>query len=421
MSNQHYHVLIIGAGTAGMMTAVQLLKARKSLRVGILEPSEKHYYQPAWTLVGAGDYKFENTVRQQSDFMPKGAEWIKDRATELEPTENKVQTEKSGTLTYDYLVVATGLIMDIDALPGLREGLEKDLVCSNYIDPQQTWRQLRNFKGGQALFTQVNSAIKCGGAPQKMAYLADDYFRKTGVRDKTKVIYAVPGSVVFGVSPYKETIEEVVKRKKITTRFFYELVAIDSEKKQARYKLLKPEMTQGSDDPESIEEIKAIEGEVSIPFDFLHLAPPQSPPEFVQYSPLAIQEGPGKGFLNVDIHSLQHVEFPNVYSAGDVAHLPTAKTGAAVRKQVPVLVNNMLRQMDGKELSDEKYEGYSSCPLVTGYGKMVLAEFKYNNERDSDPLISKLVDTSKENYSMWILKKYGLPFLYWNFMLKGRM
>jgi sulfide:quinone oxidoreductase len=153
----------------------------------------------------------------------------------------------------------------------------------------------------------------------------------------------------------------------------------------------------------------------------LHLAPPQSAPDFIKNSPLAHQEGPSKGWLNVDINSLQHNVYPNVFGLGDAAALPTAKTGAAIRKQAPVVVANLLHLIANESKIDKGYEGYSSCPLVTGYGKMVLAEFKYNNVRDSDPLLSKMVDTTKEQWSMWILKKYGLPYLYWNKMMKGTM
>ncbi|HKL04134.1 MAG TPA: FAD/NAD(P)-binding oxidoreductase, partial [Cryomorphaceae bacterium] len=128
-----------------------------------------------------------------------------------------------------------------------------------------------------------------------------------------------------------------------------------------------------------------------------------------------------KGWLEVDINSLQHKRYSNVFGLGDSAALPTAKTGAAIRKQAPVVVGNILHLIKHDKISDKDYEGYSSCPLVTGYSKMVLAEFKYNNVRDSDPLLSKFVDTTKEQYSMWLLKKYGLPYLYWNQMMKGKM
>ncbi|HKL40655.1 MAG TPA: FAD/NAD(P)-binding oxidoreductase, partial [Cryomorphaceae bacterium] len=156
-------------------------------------------------------------------------------------------------------------------------------------------------------------------------------------------------------------------------------------------------------------------------YEMLHLAPPQSAPDFIKNSPFSLKEGPNKGWLDVDVNTLQHNEYPNVFGLGDSAALPTAKTGAAIRKQAPVVVGNLIHIMEQDGKQKEKYEGYSSCPLVTGYGKMVLAEFKYGNVRDSDPFLSKFVDTTKEQYSMWILKKYGLPYLYWNRMMKGKM
>jgi sulfide:quinone oxidoreductase len=133
-----------------------------------------------------------------------------------------------------------------------------------------------------------------------------------------------------------------------------------------------------------------------------------------------VAEGPNKGWLEVDIHKLNNAKYPNVFGIGDSAALPTAKTGAAIRKQTPVVVEQ-IRAAEANTTTPDEYQGYSSCPLVTGYGKMVLAEFKYDNVRDSDPLISTFVDTTKESWLMWILKKYGLPYLYWNQMLRGKM
>jgi sulfide:quinone oxidoreductase len=160
---------------------------------------------------------------------------------------------------------------------------------------------------------------------------------------------------------------------------------------------------------------------VTMHYDMLHIAPPQSAPDFIKQSPFAHQDGPNKGYINVDIHTLQHAHYKNVFAIGDSAALPTAKTGAAIRKQVPVMVENVNRVLSNLPLAEKGYEGYSSCPIVTGYGKMLLCEFKYDNVRDSDPLLSTFIDTTKEKWSMWILKKFGLPWLYWNMMMKGRM
>lgn len=416
--SKHHQILIIGGGTAGLMVAAQLRNKAQNLDIAIVEPSDKHYYQPAWTLVGAGTFNYKDTIRPEAHYIPSGVKWIKEFAEELRPDDNKVVLKSGEDLTYDYLVVCPGIQINLDALDGLKDTLGKNGVCSNYTDPDYTWKVLQEFKGGTALFTQANTPIKCGGAPQKIMYLADDYLIKTGVRDKSEVTFAAPGGVIFGVKDFADTLTGIIDRKKINTRFGYGLERIDGENKKAYFRLL----TDTATEPDANKgEVKTDDGLVEVSFDMLHLAPPQSAPDFLRNSKLAIQDGPGKGWVDVDINTLQHNTFKNVFSLGDVAHLPTAKTGAAVRKQAPVVVDNILELLRSEKISDHQYEGYSSCPLVTGYGKMVLAEFKYNNVRDSDPLLSKFMDTSKESWFLWILKKYGLPYLYWNKMLRGKM
>ncbi len=416
----HYQVLIIGGGTAGIMLAAKLRREKSSIRMAIIEPSSNHWYQPAWTLVGAGTYSYPDTRRDEASVIPEGVTWIQDTANEIMPDDNTVRTEKSGDYTYNYLVVATGAKFDLDGINGLREAMAQPNVCSNYIDPRKTWGVLLNFKGGNAVFTQPTTPIKCGGAPQKIMYLADDYFRKKGIRNKTNILFATPGSTIFGVKEFLATLQEVVRRKEIIIRTFYSPVKIDAQRNEIYFKLMQP-----GDQPfvpdERLREHLEGNDTVVIPYDMLHLAPPHVAPEIVRNSTLAVQEGPNKGWLDVNVNTLQHKRYKNVYGLGDVAALPTGKTGAAIRKQAPVVAAHLLAQMEHAAKPAEKYEGYSSCPFVTGYGKMVLAEFKYDNIRDSDPIISKFVDTTKEQYSMWLLKKYGLPWMYWNMMLKGRM
>ncbi|WP_297335516.1 FAD/NAD(P)-binding oxidoreductase [Algoriphagus sp.] len=418
----HYQIVIIGGGTAGITVAAQLKRKNKALKIAIIEPSEKHYYQPAWTLVGAGTFDFNETERDEADYIPKGVEWIKDKATDIKPEKNSVHTTKSGEITYDFLVVAPGLVMAPELLPGLKEAMDKGVVCSNYTDPKHTWEVLKNFKGGNAVFTQPTTPIKCGGAPQKIMYLAEDYFRKNGLRDKTNVIFATPGTVIFGVPDFARTLNKIIHERDIIFKPFYAPIKIDAEKQDIYFQYIKPGESSncGVTAENPIGEELTGDTEIKLHFDMLHLAPPQAAPKFIQESAISIQEGPGKGWVDVDIHTLQHKRFGNIFALGDVAHLPTAKTGAAIRKQAPVVVENLLKLIQTQKVGQATYQGYSSCPLVTGYGKMVLAEFKYDNIRDSDPLISKLVDTSKEQWSMWLLKKYGLPFMYWNLMLRGK-
>jgi sulfide:quinone oxidoreductase len=419
----HYQVVVVGGGTAGIMTAAQLKRRDRGLSIAIVEPSETHSYQPAWTLVGAGAFDFKKTRRPESSLIPKGVDWIKDRVTDFQPDRNCVTTASSGEITYDALVVAAGIQNDLDALPGLRDALERENVCSNYLDPEKSFEALKRFKGGNALFTQPATPIRCGGAPQKIMYLAEEYFVKSGVRDTTNVIFATPGTVIFGTPEFAEELTRIIKRKRVRFKPFYKPIRIDPDKQEVTFLVTKPDshLTDSDMDTQVGEHLTDV-NTVTIRYDLLHLAPPQSAPDFIKNSPFAHREGPNKGWMNVDIHTLRNPDFPNVFGLGDSAALPTAKTGAAIRKQAPVVVENVLRALKQMSVSEERtYEGYSSCPIVTGYGKMLLCEFKYGNVRSSDPFLSRFVNTAKEQWSMWILKKYGLPWLYWNMMMKGRM
>lgn len=410
----HISILIIGGGTGGIMLASRLMKENDQLNVGIIEPSDVHYYQPAWTLVGAGTYDYDKTKRPMKDYIPKGTNWIKDKATAILPKEKTVETVSSGSFTYDYLVVAPGLAYDLDLVPGLKEGLDKGNVISIYTDPKKAWSAISSFKGGTALFTQPTTPIKCGGAPQKIMYLAEAHFKKRGVKKNTKIVFATNGGVIFGVKPIKETLMKVVDRKGVHVKFGRNLVKLDAEKNIAWYRLGD---NQSEYNPVDLPLEK--EGDlVGIPYDLLHTAPPSIAPKFLQASGL-LNEG---GWLNVDIHSLQHTQYPEIFGLGDVAALPTAKTGAAIRKQVPVVMDNILKLMKGAEASNYGYNGYSSCPLVTEYGKMVLAEFDYDSNFIPDPKLKRMLvfDSSKEHWRLWTFKKYGLPYLYWNYMLKGK-
>jgi len=411
-----YQVVVIGGGTSGIMVAARLKRFRREVSVAIIEPSEDHYYQPAFSLVGAGTYSKSKTRRDESSVIPRGVTWIRDRVVGIDPHENEVMTSKNGGVKYEILVVATGLQYDFSLIPGLAEGLKTGTVCSNYVDAETTWKNLQNFKGGRAIFTQPATPIKCGGAPQKAMYMSADYLRKKGLLDETLITFATPGTVIFGVDVIAKTLMNVIDRYGIDLRLHHTPVKIDPVNKLIYFKEHGPENGEKSMIPGGV---LTEDGLIEVPFDFLHLAPPQVAPPLIRESGLANESG----WMDVDIHSLQHKTFENIFGVGDVADLPTAKTGAAVRKQAPVVVANIIRLIDGKPANDSSYEGYSSCPLVTGYGKMVMAEFNYKNEFTPDPMLKFMgITTSyKEHWRLWILKKYILPFLYWNQMMKGKM
>ncbi len=390
----HYKVLIIGGGTGGIAVAAHLRKEMPDLEVAIVEPSETHYYQPGWTLVGGGIMQAEKTARPMEKVIPKGTRWIRDSVTAIDAEANTVTTEKGQQIGYDFLVVAAGIKIDWEAIPGLKESLGQNGVVSNYDykTASITWETIKSFTGGTALFTQPKPPFKCPGAAQKILYLADDALRKQRVRGSSKLIFCSAAPGIFPVKKYAKTLNEVIARKELDVRYQTHLVALRPESKEAVFEKL------------------ADGGEEVIKYDMIHVTPPMSAPDFIKDSPLS-DDG---GWLDVDLHSLRHTRYANVFGLGDCTNTPNSKTAAAIRSQTPVLVSNLVTAINGQE-GKAAYDGYASCPLVTGYGKLVLAEFDYNMlPKETFPF-----DQGKERRSMYYLKKYILPRFYWDILLKG--
>jgi sulfide:quinone oxidoreductase len=394
----HHAIVIVGGGAAGITVAAQLRRQNAKLDIAIVEPSDKHYYQPAWTLVGGGEYRAADTVRPEQNCIPAGVNWIRDGVDKLDPDRNRLLTQSGTELTYDYLVLCPGIQIDWHLIKGLPEALGKDGVCSNYSfeTASYTWEAIQAFQGGNALFTFPATPIKCAGAPQKIMYLADDAFRKKGIRDRTEILYCAAAAKIFAVDAYAGPLMEVVKRKDIVLKFKHNLKEIRADFKQAIFDITTEAGVQ----------------EVTISYDLIHVAPPMSAPDFIKQSSLAASSG---GWVDVDKHTLQHNSYPNVFSLGDASSLPTSKTAAAIRREAPVLVENLLAAIAQKPLTGH-YNGYTCCPLITGYGKTIMAEFDYNGQ----PLPTFPLDPTQERYSMWLVKKYALPWVYWNRMLKGK-
>ncbi len=388
----HHKVVIIGGGTGGIAVAAHLLKEVANLDVAIVEPGDTHYYQPGWTFVGSGIIKAEKTARSMKSVIPKGVKWFKESVQEIMPEQNELTLTSGEQLRYDFLVVAAGIKIDWDAIPGLKESLGKDGVVSNYdyYQAPKTWEAIQNFKGGTALFTQPKPPFKCPGAAQKILYLADDAFRKAGVRSESKVIFCSAAAGIFPVKKYATALNGVIARKALDMRYQTNLVEIRASSKEAVFE-------------------KGDEQEV-IKYDMLHVTPPMSAPDFLKGS--AISDA--AGWVDVDLHTLQHKKYANVFGLGDCTNSPNSKTAAAIRSQTPVVASNLVAAMND-QMGKAAYDGYASCPLVTGYGKLVLAEFDYNMvPKETFPF-----DQGRERRSMYYLKKYLLPKFYWDVLLKG--
>lgn len=394
----HHKIAIVGGGTAGISVAARLRRGGAE-DVAVIDPATMHYYQPLWTLVGGGRAPAEESGRPQAKVMPKGVTWIRQAAAEIDPDGREITLDDGSGVGYDYLVVCPGIQLDWAKIAGLSSTLGKDGVSSNYLYElaPTTWEFIRNTRSGTAVFGMPAGPIKCAGAPQKIAYLAADYWREQGVLKNIDIHLVLPTPGMFGVKEFADVLVGVARRYGITVHFESEVTEVRPDARQAVVTDIKTGTTQ------------------ALPYTMMHLVPPQSAPDWIKKSALADPNNPA-GYVEIDKHTMQHTRYPNVFSLGDAGSSPNSKTGAAIRKQAPVVVENLTSVMNGGRPT-ASYGGYASCPLTTSRRKMLLAEFDYSMKpAPSIPVINTL----KERTDMWYLKRYGLPFMYWNLMLRGR-
>ena len=397
----HYEIVIIGAGTGGIAVAASLLKRKPRLRIALIDAAIEHFYQPGWTMVGGGVFDAASTRRETKQLIPHGATWIQQSVASFVPEADKVCLQDGREIHYRQLVVSPGLTLNWSAIEGLAETLGKNGVTSNYrfdLAPY-TWELVKGLKKGKAIFTQPPMPIKCAGAPQKALYLSADHWFRNGALKDIDLHFYNAGGVLFGVEAYVPALMAYIEKYHAQLHFNHTLFKVDGVGKRAWFKKL---------DKAGEEHITETD------FDMLHVCPPQCAPEFIRESTLVDEAG----WLNVDQHTLQHKTYGNIWGLGDVTNTPNAKTMAAVRKQAPVVAQNICDILQGSQPS-VGYDGYGSCPHTVERGKIVLAEFGYGGKlMPSFP--SWINDGTKPTKGAWLLKTRLLPVIYWHGMLKGR-
>ncbi|XP_060891608.1 sulfide:quinone oxidoreductase, mitochondrial [Labrus mixtus] len=394
-AKQHYKMLVLGGGSGGIAMSARMKRIMGAENVAVVEPSETHYYQPIWTLVGAGAKTVASSGRSTASVMPSGVKWVKSKVQEINPATNTVRTDDGKEISYEYLIVALGLQLHYEKIKGLPEGFDHPKIGSNYSvkTVDKTWKALQNFKEGNAVFTFPNTPVKCAGAPQKIMYLSDAFLRKTGKRARANVVFNTSLPVLFGVKKYADALWDIVKQRDLQVNLRTNLVEVRADKQEAVFENL--------DKP----------GETTvIEYEMLHVTPPMGPNLVVKGSPLA----DAAGWLDVNKENLQHNRYPNVFGIGDCTNLPTSKTAAAVAAQSAILHRTVSKILKN-EKPDSKYDGYTSCPLVTSYNTVILAEFDY----DGQPLETFPINQAKERRLMYHMKVDVMPHLYWHGLLRG--
>lgn len=401
-------IVIIGGGSGGIGVSA-MLGNEGYTNVSVIEPNDKHYYQPIWSMVGCGAADNSVSVRNMKDIFPSTAKWVKSSASTIDPEKNTVTLADGTTVEYDYLVVAAGLATDWTGLPGLDDAMKDEssgvVSIYDYHYAEKTWATIQKFSKGRALFTMPTTAVKCPGAPQKIMWQFEERMRDLNVRGDVDVEWWVPGGAMFGVKKYADMLTVLQKERNVIPHFKHVLQSIDGPNKVAVFK-----------DLES--------GEMKTEkYDLLHVVPPMGPPAVIKSSPLAAPSG----FLDVDQYTLQAPRYPNVFGLGDCTTTPNSKTAAAVTKQAPILVHNLQQVMSGKP-ANAKYNGYASCPLIVGKNHVILAEFGYGGKimETFNPETGKFPYTLigqegafQKRFFYW-MKKDMFPYVYWSMWTKGK-
>lgn len=411
-SNAKGKIVIIGGGAAGLSMAALLQRWLDEPDITLIDPSDRQYYQPGFTLVASGVYTPDEVWKDQKDCVPSQTKWIKDIVKEVNPVSNQIVTESNGNISYDFLVLTPGLQINWEKTEGITKdtlGLGNAHSIYDFEGAQKTWTAIQEFSktGGKGIFTDTYTKHKCGGAPKKICLLAEHYTRKQETRDNVTLSYYTAANELYDVPYYTPRLLEIYNERNIPIHLTTRLKGVDTSAKRVYM-----------DHIETIGDEKIITP-ITEDYEFLHFTPPMSAPDFVKNSGLSWTEGKlaDEGWVMIDKETLVHKTYSNIICLGDCAGIPTSKTSAAVRKQVPVAAMNLISLMDGKS-PEMKYNGYAACPIITDYGHVLLCEFDYDkNPQPSAPFT--MMDMSKEQAAAWHLKVKVLKPLYFNGMLNG--
>ncbi|KAJ9477533.1 54S ribosomal protein L20, mitochondrial [Pseudozyma hubeiensis] len=402
-----HKVVVIGGGSAGMAVSHQLVRsgAFDQDDIAVVDPSEWHHYQPGWTLVGGGLKDKRDLRRPLASLLDSKLKHYASAVDAFAPEQNQITLANGNKIAYDQLVVVPGLSINYDAIKGLPEALadSSSLVSTiyGYNTCDKVFDTISKLKSGKAIFTQPAGVIKCAGAPQKAMWLALDHWKQSGLYNPAdpsnspiSIDFATGLPVMFGVPKYSERLNELRQERGVEGLFQHDLVAIEGN-------------TAVFARPDGAEQVRK-------QFDLLHVTPKMGPLAVIKNSALA----DGAGFVDVDQATTRHKRFDNVWSIGDASSLPTSKTAAAITAEAPVLVRNLGQAMEGKE-PDAAYDGYTSCPLLTEYGKVMLAEFKYGGQPKETFGNLFGIDQGVPRTAFYHLKKDFFPWVYYNSYVKG--
>ncbi len=312
----------------------------------------------------------------------------------MDPEQNKVYLDQ-GELSYDLLIIASGSVID----PSEQEGMmgkhwQKSIFDFYTIDGAMKLKNaMRNFQGGNLVLNVAEMPVKCPVAPPEFVMLSDWYFHERGLRDKVKIFFTTPLSGPFTKPIASRTLQYVCDEKGIEVVPEFAISHVDNEKQR----------------------IVSYDGR-EIDFDLLVSIPTNKGASFLEESGL----GDELNWVPTDNHTLQSRDFDNIFVIGDATNVPTSKAGSVAHFESEILLENILRRLDGLEPLP-KYDGHSNCFIESGFNKALLIDFNYDTEPlpGSFPMpglgpFSLLKETNMNHYGKMMFR-----WSYWHLLLKG--
>lgn len=390
-------LLILGAGTAGTMLANHL---RRELdhewSITIVDRDNDHDYQPGYLFIPFGTYTPERVTKPRRRYLPKGVEFIESGIDRVRPEDNEVDLANGQVLGYDWLLVASGTQPRPDLTPGMGDGkLWHEKIFDFYTKEgsAKLHDALENFEGGKLLVHITDMPIKCPVAPLEFVFLAEDYFRKRGIRHKVDITYVTPLDGAFTKPVASRELGNLIKDRSIRLATDFAVESIDNDRQV----------------------MVSYDGR-ELPFDLLVTIPLNTGQQFVYDSGL----GDDAGFIPVDKETLQSTAYDNIFVLGDASNIPTSKAGAVAHFAVETFVPNFLALIQGKPMP-KKFDGHANCFVESGRGQALLLDFNY----DTQPLTGKypvagvgplkLLGRSRMNH----LGKLAFEQIYWKMLLPG--
>ncbi|MGQ9902912.1 MAG: type III sulfide quinone reductase, selenoprotein subtype [Anaerolineae bacterium] len=391
-------LLILGAGTAGTMVTNKLsrLLDRDEWQITVVDQDATHYYQPGFLFLPFGMYTRNDVVKPKRGFVPYGAQLVMAPIEMIEADQNRVRLGDGRTLSYDFLIIATGADIHPEQTPGLGEHEWGKSIHTFYSfeGALALFKHLRTWPGGRLVVNVVENPIKCPVAPLEFLMLADWFFHEKGMRDRVELIYATPLPGAFTKPIASKLLGGMLEEKgiRVVPEFMIEHVEPDAKK------------------------IVAYD-EQEVEYDLLVSVPLHMGAEVIGKSGL----GDELNFIPVDKHTFLSNKHPNIFVLGDAAAIPTSKAGSAAHFAVDTFGENFVRYTEGLEMKP-LFDGHANCFIESGFGKGLLIDFNY----DTEPLPGRyplpgvgpftLLEESEANH--W--GKLMFRWMYWNLLLKGR-